>query len=116
MLLAQGRFWHAVLRRGSAAVQIEFLKGSLPDELEDLRDLEFEVPLTRWNRLLKNVQADRKLVGGLLLDFANQKDRVGSSVANDRLFAELQRVVLEATVTLVEEGVVEVALTGISEA
>jgi hypothetical protein len=40
----------------------------------------------------------------MLLDFASQKDLVAGVVANDRLLAELQRVVLEATAALVEAG------------
>ena len=47
---------------------------------------------------------DRKLLGGLLLDFAKHKDRVGTAVGSDRLLSELRRVVLDATAVLIEEG------------
>jgi len=40
----------------------------------------------------------------ILLDFAKHKERVGAAVANDRLYLELQRVVLDATLALVETG------------
>jgi hypothetical protein len=105
MLLAQGRFWRASLSKDR--VDLEVLKVSLPEDLEDLRDLRFEVPLGWWNRLVKHVRSDRKLLGGLLLDFARPKDRVGAAVGDDRLLVELQRVVLDATAALVEEEVLE---------
>ena len=67
-----------------------------------------EARAERWSRVLKHAHSDRKLLGGLLLDFARHKDRVGSAVASDRLFSELCRVILEATATAVEEGLLEV--------
>jgi hypothetical protein len=57
---------------------------------------------------VKHVHSDRKLLGGLLLDFANNKERVSAAVGNDRLLAELRRVLLEATIVLVEEEVVAI--------
>jgi hypothetical protein len=45
-------------------------------------------------------------LGGLLLDFANNKERVSAAVGNDRLLAEFRRVVLDATIVLIEEEVV----------
>ena len=80
----------------------ELLKGSLPEDVYELRDLRIEVPLDRWTRVVKNVNSDRKLLGGLLLDFARHKEKVGGVVTSDRLLAEFRRVVLEATVALVE--------------
>jgi hypothetical protein len=55
---------------------------------------------------VKHVHSDRKLLGGLLLDFANNKERVGAAVGNDRLLAELRRILLESTIVLVEEEAV----------
>ena len=104
MLLAQSRIWRVSLARGAEDVLLGILREGLPDDLGEMRDLRFEVPLSRWNRLLKHLLSDRKLVGGMLLDFASQKDLVAGVVANDRLLAELQRVVLEATAALVEAG------------
>lgn len=99
MLLAQGRFWEVRLARES--VSIELLREAQSDALPGL---EVEVPLDRWNRLVKHVLSDRKLIGGILLDFARHKDHVATAVAQDRLFFELQRVVLDATVSLMENG------------
>ena len=105
MILAKGRFWR--VSTALEKVVLEVQKTSLPEDLFELRDLRIEVPLARWNRVVKNVHSDRKLLGGLLLDFAKHKDRVGQAVANDRLFNELRRLILEATAALVEEGVLE---------
>ena len=105
MLLAQGRYWRATLPKNSRAVVLQIAKGELPDGLYDLRELKIEVPLSRWNVIVKYVLTDRKLLGGLLLDFARTKDRVADAVSSDRLLAEFQRLVVDATVTLVEEEV-----------
>lgn len=105
MLLAQGRYWRSSLASGSDLVVLELRKAALPEDLQELRDLRVEVPLPQWNRVVKQVHADRKLLGGLLLDFAKHKDRVSAAIANDRLLVELRRVVLDSTAVAVEEGV-----------
>lgn len=102
MRLAEGRYLRAALMRG--AVVLELRRGVLPDELQELRDFQVAVPLEKWNLVVKRISGDRKLLGGLLLDFAKHKDRVGTAVGNDRLLSELRRVVLDATSVLVEEG------------
>ncbi len=112
MLLAQGRFWRSSARAGAGSITLELRRAALPEELQELRDLVIEVPLERWNPVLKHVNSDRKLLGGVLLDFARHKDRVGTAIASDRLFAELCRVILEATATAVEEGLLVVAPPG----
>ena len=104
MLLTQGRYWRAVLGKSAASVQLSVQREGLGEELHELRDLRFDVPLARWNGVVKHASTDRKLLGGLLLDFASQKDLVAAVVGSDRLLSELQRVVLDATATLVEEG------------
>ena len=114
MLLAQGRFWRSSLTRSTGLIVLELRKAALPEELQELRELRIEVPLARWNLLVKNVYSDRKLLGGLLLDFAKHKDRVGAAVGSDRLLAELRRVLLDATATALEEGLL--ALTPAGEA
>lgn len=111
MVLAQGRFWRSTLRRGASLVVLELRKAALSEDLQELRDLRIEVPMVRWNLLAKNVYSDRKLLGGLLLDFAKHKDRVGAAVANDRLSAELRRVLLDATAVLLEEGILALTPT-----
>jgi len=112
MLLGQGRFWRAASRKGAGTITLELRRTALPEELQELRDLRIEVPLEKWHRVLKHVNSDRKLLGGLLLDFARHKDRVGAAVASDRLFAELCRVVLDATAAAVEEGLLTVVKAG----
>lgn len=109
MLLAQGRYWRAGLTRG--AIALELRRTSLPEELQELRDLQVVVPLEKWNLVVKRIHADRKLLGGLLLDFARHKDRVGTAVGSDRLLAELRRVVLDATSVLIEEGALSLVPT-----
>lgn len=116
MLLAQGRYWRSIRRRGSGRdgdiVALELRRAALPEELYELRDLRIEVPLAHWNRVVKLVHSDRKLLGGLLLDFARHKDRVGAAVSSDRLLAELRRVLLDATATAVEEGLLVLSPDG----
>ncbi len=92
------------MSKGDDRVEIAIIREDLPGELRDLREFRFEVPLEKWNRMVKHVRSDRKLLGGILLDFAKDKDLVSLAVGNDRLFGELQRVVLDATTSLIETG------------
>ena len=92
------------MSKGDDRVEISVIREGLPGELRDLREFRFEVPLEKWNRMVKHVRSDRKLLGGILLDFAKDKDLVSLAVGNDRLFGELQRVVLDATTSLIETG------------
>ena len=103
-MLAQGKYWRATLSRDGDSVVLSVLKESLPEELRNLRELRIEVPKAKWNRVLKHVRSDRKLLGGILLDFARHKDLVSTAVGSDRLYGELQRVVVDATTALVEQG------------
>jgi hypothetical protein len=103
MNLAQGRYWRATLVRGEA-VGLGLVRESLPEEAQEHRDLRVEIPLSRWNLVARNVLCDRKLLGGVLLDFAQPKEAVSSVIARDRLLSDLQRVVLDATLHLVERG------------
>ena len=112
MLLAQGRYWRATSARGADALVLELRKAALPEELQELRDMRIEVPLEKWNLVLKHVHSDRKLLGGFMLDFARHKDRVSAAMSSDRLLAELRRVVLDATAGAVEEGILVVAPAG----
>ena len=83
---------------------LALLKESLTEDLRELREFKIAVPLENWNRVVKQVNTDRKLLGGILLDFAQHKDHVSTAVGNDRLFSELQRVVVQATAAAVECG------------
>jgi hypothetical protein len=102
LLLGQGRIWRASLAKSAGTVVLEISKASLPEDLYELKDMRIEVPLSKWNLVVKHMHSDRKLLGGLLLDFAKNKERVSAAVGNDRLLAELRRVVLDATIALVE--------------
>lgn len=115
MLLGQGRFWRCSYSRSTDRVALELRRAALPEELYELRDLRIEVPLPHWNRVVKHSHADRKLLGGLLLDFAKHKDRVSAAVSSDRLLAELRRVILDATAVSVEEGVLALTVPGREE-
>jgi len=85
-------------------VGLDIPKAALSEGGSELPELKIEVPLAKWGLVVKNVQSDRKLLGGILLEFAKHKERVSAAVANDRLYVELQRVVLDATLALVETG------------
>ena len=80
MVIGQGRFWKASLAKAEDAVELVLLKDSLPDEFYDVRELRFEIPLVKWNGVVKHVLSDRKLLGGILLDFASHKDHVATTV------------------------------------
>lgn len=110
MLLARARFWRMMLQKSIVAIEVQ--RSQLGPDLQEVRDLRFEVPLEKWNRLVRNLNSDRKLLGGLLLDFAKHKDRVAVVIGNDRLLAEFRRSVLDATLLLVEEGVLELTIGG----
>lgn len=104
MQLARGRVWRLSLSKGRDAVVLGFDRDQLGDDVSELRDLRIEIPLARWNTLVKLAEGDRKLLGGVLLDYATHKDHVAHVVANDRLLVELQRLVRDATVALIEAG------------
>ena len=103
MLLARGNYWMVSLVKGADRVALILQKDGLPEGLQDLRDLKVEVPLARWNGLVKHVMTDRRLLGGILLAGANHTEHVATAVASDLLFFELQRVILESTAVLVAQ-------------
>ena len=104
MLIARGKTWRARWVKGTGMVGLDIQKGTLNDGASELRELKIDVPLAKWSLVVKNVQSDRKLLGGVLLEFAKQKERVSAAVGNDRLYLELQRVIMDATLALVEAG------------
>ena len=109
LVLAQGRYWRISLDKAAGAIGVEMLR----DAPEDLRELLIEIPLDRWNRVLKHVRTDRKLIGGILLDFARPKALISPAVSNDRLFSELQSVVVDATAVLVEVGALSLTVVDV---
>jgi hypothetical protein len=102
LLLARGRFWNIALSKAEDTVVLTLLRDTLPEDLRELRELKIDVPLESWNRVLRQSRTDRKLLGGIMLDFTKQKDQLGMAVGSDRLFNELQGLVLDATASLVE--------------
>jgi len=80
---------------------LEVLRDALPTDLEEVRDLRIDVPLEDWNRVVKYARADRKLLGGILLDFAKNKDRLAAAIGHDGLYLELEQLIVDATVNLV---------------
>ncbi len=102
MILSQGRFWRAQVRKGAKSVTLTILRDDLAPELEEVRDLRIDVPLADWNRVVKYARADRKLLGGILLDFAKHKDRLAAAIGHDGLYLELEKVLVDATVSLVQ--------------
>ena len=104
MLIARGTTWRARWVKGTGMVGLDIQKGALNDGGSELRELKIDVPLAKWSLVVKNVQSDRKLLGGVLLEFAKHKERVSAAVGNDRLYLELQRVIMDATLALVEAG------------
>lgn len=107
MVLARGRYWRVTFARKRGVLTLDL--SELPGELAELEGFEVELPLARWNAVVRNVDSDRKLLGGVLLDGATAKDRVAKVVGSDAILSELQRVVRDATVALVEAGVAVVA-------
>ena len=109
MLLARGKSWTASLSKSANEVVLALQKDGLSEDLQDIRDLKVEVSLERWNSVVKQIVKDRKLLGGILLVGANQKEHVATAIGNDRLYFDLQRVVLEGTAALVAEDVLSLA-------
>lgn len=107
MMVAHGRYWRVALARKRDAVA--FSLEAVPGELEELDGFKLEVPLARWNAVVKQAESDRKLLGGILLDLSATKEQVARVVASDRLLTDLQRVLRDATVALVETGALVIA-------
>jgi hypothetical protein len=101
-MLARGRFWRAELLKGNEGVAIVLERETLPRELEELAEFRIEVPLGEWRRVVHLRRGDRKLLGGLLLDFARQKDRLSAVIASDRLYLGLVEILGETTLALIE--------------
>jgi len=100
--LSRNRLWRAELVKGSDAVAVVLEREALPRELEEIGDFRIDVPLRDWPRVLRLLRGDRKLLGGLLLDFARQKDRLSAVIASDRLYVALIETLGDATLGLVE--------------
>ncbi len=115
MLLAQGRYWSARLQRKARSARFEVEGEHLPEELADLREFRIEIGLERWQRLVRTVYSDRKLFGGVLLDAAHPEALLSRVIATDRLVIELQRIVVDATIALVEAEALVIAPAPVEE-
>lgn len=104
MLLAQDRAWRATLDTGSHTVRVGLQKDAVDEEHKEVREFRLDIPLDKWGMVVKHARKDRKLLGGVVLELANDDDQLALILGNDRLYGELQRVVIDATVALVECG------------
>ena len=104
MLLSQNRYWRAALPKTEGEVWLTLEKEELPEEWRDFKDFRLEIPVDRWNRVMKHVRTDRKLFGGVVLEFTNQEEQLPAVLGHDRLYGDLLRVVQDATFALVESG------------
>lgn len=104
MLLSQNRHWRVTRGKSAPEIVVVLEREELPEEWRDFKDFRLEIPVDRWNRIVKHVRSDRKLFGGAVLEFANQQDQLSAVLSEDRLFGDLQRVVQDATSSLVESG------------
>ena len=103
-MLSQNRHWRVTRAKAATEIVVALEKEELPEDWREFRDFRLEIPVDRWNRVVKHVRTDRKLFGGVVLEFANQEDQLPVVLGQDRLYGELQRVVQDATSTLVESG------------
>ena len=104
MLLAQNRHWRVTRGKTADEIVVGLEKEELPEDWREFKDFRLEIPVDRWNRVVKHVLTDRKLFGGVVLEFANQEDQLPIVLGYDRLYGDLQRVVQDATSSLVESG------------
>ena len=104
MLLSQNRHWRVTRGKSAPEIVVVLEREELPEEWRDFKDFRLEIPVDRWNRIVKHVRSDRKLFGGAVLEFANQQDQLSAVLSEDRLFGDLQRVGQDATSSLVESG------------
>lgn len=104
MLLSQNRHWRVTREKSAQALVVCLEKEGLPEDWRDFKDFRLEIPIDRWNRVVKHVRTDRKLFGGVVLEFASQEDQLSAVLGYDRFFGDLQSVIQDTTSMLVENG------------
>jgi len=104
VLLSQNRHWRVTRGKSAAEIVVCLEKEELPEDWRDFKDIRLEIPVDRWNRVIKHVRSDRKLFGGVVLEFTNLQEQLSAVLSHDRLYGDLQRVLQDATSTLVESG------------
>ncbi len=114
LLLSQNRHWRVTRGKTASEVVISLEKEELPEDWREFKDFRLEIPVDRWNRVVKHVRTDRKLFGGVVLEFANQEEQLPAVLGQDRLYGDLQRVVQDATSSLVESGALALSAVDLS--
>ncbi len=114
MLLSQNRHWRVTCGKSASEVVISLEKEELSEDWRDFKDFRLEIPVGHWNRVVKHVRTDRKLFGGVVLEFANQEEQLPVILGQDRLYGDLQRVVQDATSSLVESGALALSAVDLS--
>ena len=104
MLVAQNRYWRVTRGKSASEIVLTLEQEELPEAWKEFKDFRLEIPVDRWNRVVRHVRTDRKLLGGVVLEFAKQDDQLPAVLSHDRLVGDLQRVVQDATSALVETG------------
>jgi len=104
MLLSQNRSWCVTRAKAATDVVVYLEIADLPEDWREFKDFRLEIPVDRWNRVVKHVRNDRKLFGGVVLEFANQEQQLSAVLSHDRLLGDLQHVIQDATSMLVESG------------
>lgn len=113
MLLSQNRHWRVTRAKAAPDVVVCLEREELPEEWRDFKDFRLEIPVDRWNRVVKHVRTDRKLFGGVVLEFANQEEQLSAVLSHDRLVGDLQRVIQDATSTLIESGALALTIVDV---
>ncbi len=113
MLLSQNRHWRVTRGKAAPGIVVCLEKEELPEDWRDFKDFRLEIPVDRWNRVVKHVRTDRKLFGGIVLEFTNQQDQLSAVLGHDRLYGDLQRVLQDATSMLVESGTLALAVVDV---
>lgn len=113
MLISQNRYWRVTRPKAATEVVVSLEKEELPEDWRDLKDFRLEIPVDRWNRVVKHVRTDRKLFGGIVLEYASQEEQLPAMLSHDRLYGELQRVVQDATLVLVETGLLALTVVDV---
>jgi hypothetical protein len=114
LLLSQNRYWRVTRAKTASEIVLSLETEELPEDWRDFKDFRLEIPVERWNRVVKHVRTDRKLFGGVVLEFASQEEQLPAVLGHDRLYGELQRVVQDATSSLVESGALSLAAVDFS--
>jgi hypothetical protein len=113
MLLSQNRHWRVTRGKAAPEVVVSLEREELPEDWRDFKDFRLEIPVDRWNRVVKHIRTDRKLFGGVVLEFASQQDQLSAVLSHDRLYGDLQNVVQDATSMLVETGSLALAVVDV---